>query len=229
MIEPIARILDRCGSENSVLPPTELFNEGWMLRLVLDWLDRNRGIVHPLSFAPEARWYSEALLPSLFLPQSRGDIKAESFTHADGVIGHFSIASGERGDVKLLPGVKQFVVIEAKLGSTLSAGTKNVRLYRSGMTSQELYETARGFWRVGPRKDKAEYAIVLLKGIVLEVYRIEQWYPAGTLEYHTRDSSNFKNSRRWEFSGEVAYEIRDEYVDFLVGKGNQNPIRYRNV
>ena len=103
------------------------------------------------------------------------------------------------------------------------------RLYRSGMTSQELYETARGFWRVGPRKDKAEYAIVLLKGIVLEVYRIEQWYPAGTLEYHTRDSSNFKNSRRWEFSGEVAYEIRDEYVDFLVGKGNQNPIRYRNV
>ena len=129
MIEPIARILDRCGSENSVLPPTELFNEGWMLRLVLDWLDRNRGIVHPLSFAPEARWYSEALLPSLFLPQSRGDIKAESFTHADGVIGHFSIASGERGDVKLLPGVKQFVVIEAKLGSTLSAGTKNVPSY----------------------------------------------------------------------------------------------------
>jgi len=129
MLESIAKILGRCGSENSVLPPTELFNESWMLRLVLDWFDRNRGTKHPLSFAPEARWYSGALLPSHFLPKVRGDTKAESYTHADGVIGHFAIASGERGDAKLLPGVKQFVVTEAKLGSSLSAGTKNAPTY----------------------------------------------------------------------------------------------------
>jgi hypothetical protein len=102
-----------------------------MLRLVLDWLDRNRHIQHPLALAPEAKWYSEALLPSCFLPQSRGDgdPKSESFTHADGVIGHFNVASRERGDAKLLPGVKQFIVVEAKLGSHLSPGTKNASNY----------------------------------------------------------------------------------------------------
>lgn len=129
MIEAITRILSRCGSGDSVLPPTEIFNEGWMLRLILDWFDRNRDLVHPLSFSAEARWYSEALLPSRFLPQTRADTRAESFTHADGVIGHFAINSGMRGDALVLPGAKQLIVTEAKLGSSLSAGTKNAPSY----------------------------------------------------------------------------------------------------
>jgi len=129
MLDAISRILGRCGTDGSVLPPTELFNEGWMLRLVLDWLDRNRQVEHPLSFSASARWYSEALLPSRFLPKTRGDSRAESFTHADGIIGHFGVASGVRGDATLLPDAKQFVVTEAKLGSGLSAGTKNAPSY----------------------------------------------------------------------------------------------------
>jgi hypothetical protein len=129
MLEAISRILGRCGSASSVLPPTVLFNEGWMLRLVLDWLDRNRQVEHPLSFRAGARWYSEALLPSRFLPQTRGDSRAESFTHPDGVVDHFTIAPGERGEAKLLPGVKQFVVAEEKLGSGLSARTTNAPGY----------------------------------------------------------------------------------------------------
>ena len=96
-----------------------------MLRLILDWFDRNREIVHPLSFAPNARWYSEALLPSRFLPQKRGDAAPKSFTHADGIIGHFSIRPGERGEAKVLKNATQLIVTEAKLGSCLSAGTKN--------------------------------------------------------------------------------------------------------
>jgi hypothetical protein len=103
------------------------------------------------------------------------------------------------------------------------------RLYRSNMTPLELYETTRGIWRVGVRRNKPEYAMALFRGIVLEVYRIEQWYPAGTLEYTTRDSSHFKNSGRWEFSGTIAEDIRNEYVGFSVGKAGQNPIRYKNV
>ena len=129
MLEAISRILARCGSSNAVLPPTEVFNEGWMLRLVLDWFDRNRHLHHPLAFAPEASWYSEALLPSRFLPQTRGDTRAESFTHADGVVGHFDISPGVRGDARILPIAKQFFVTEAKLGSSLSAGTKNAPTY----------------------------------------------------------------------------------------------------
>jgi hypothetical protein len=129
MLNRVVELLARCASNASVLPPTELYNEGWLLRLVLDWFDRNRTLSHQLSFLPGARWYSEALLPSRFLPQRRGDERAESFTHADGIIGHFSIAPGERGAASVSPQPKQFVVAEAKLASTLSAGTKNALEY----------------------------------------------------------------------------------------------------
>lgn len=129
MLEAISRILDQCSSTNSVLPPTELFNEGWMLRLLLDWFDRYRSFNHPLAFAPGARWYSEALLPSKFLATFMGDLKAESYTHADGIIGHFTVASGKKGDAVLLSGAEQFIVIEAKIVSSLSAGTKHAPTY----------------------------------------------------------------------------------------------------
>lgn len=129
MLRRVGELLGRCKSKASVLPPTELYNEGWMLRLILDWFDRNRDMPHFLAFLPNARWYSEALLPSHFPPQRRGDPLAESFTHADGVIGHFEIKPGERGEAKLLPDARQFLVIEAKLGSSLSAGTKNAPEY----------------------------------------------------------------------------------------------------
>ncbi|MFC2053161.1 hypothetical protein ACFLV7_02520 [Chloroflexota bacterium] len=103
------------------------------------------------------------------------------------------------------------------------------KLYRSDMTPLELYEATRGIWVIGSRKDKAEYAMAVYQGIIREVYRIGQWYPAGTLEYQTRDSSEFRDRGRWEFSGDVAHEISNEYVGFSVGKGGQNPIRYVNL
>ena len=104
------------------------------------------------------------------------------------------------------------------------------KLYRSDMSPEELYEITRGIWKVGEtNRNKGEFAMALYQGIVLEVYRIKQWYPAGTLKYKTRDSSDFKNSGRWEFSGSIAKDIRDEYIDFSVGKAGQNPIRYVNI
>ena len=103
------------------------------------------------------------------------------------------------------------------------------RLYHSGLNAEELYEVTRGTWVVGPRREEAEYAMAVYKGIVREVYKIEQWFPAGTLAYYTRDASKFREADRWEFKGTVASDIRDEYVGFSVGKGGQNPIRYANI
>jgi hypothetical protein len=107
------------------------------------------------------------------------------------------------------------------------------RLYRSGMSSQELYEATRGIWKVGRRRARADYAFAVYRGIVREVYQIDQWHPAGTLAYETRDDSDFRGSGRWEFGGEIALDIREIYVansirDYL-GTSNQNPIRYVNI
>lgn len=103
------------------------------------------------------------------------------------------------------------------------------KLYRSDMTPEELYEATRGIWRVGRRRENAEYAMAVYQGIVREVYRIHKWYPAST-KYRTRDITEKNLRGRWEFEGEVADEdIRREYIPFSVGKGGQNPVRYENL
>lgn len=103
------------------------------------------------------------------------------------------------------------------------------KMYRSDMTDLELYEATRGIWRIGERRNKAEYVMAVYQGVVRQVYRIQQWHPAGTLPYKTRDASDFKGSGRWEFEGEIADEICERYVGRSVGKGSQNPIRYANI
>jgi hypothetical protein len=124
-LNTINLILERCESNTSSIPPTVLYNEGWMLRLVLEWFSKHPASGHPLAFAEGSRWYSEALIPSAFLSRKRGDKFAESWTHADGVIGHFVIGNGAKGNLTLNPDANHFVVLEAKMFSKLSAGVKN--------------------------------------------------------------------------------------------------------
>lgn len=107
------------------------------------------------------------------------------------------------------------------------------RLYRGDMTPLELYEATRGIWKVGRRRERADYAFAVNRGIVREAYRIDAWYPAVTLDYETRDLIESRGSGRWEFEGSVAEDIREEYVGksarSYLGKSSQNPIRYVNV
>lgn len=79
--ERVAQLLMRCGHGDSVRPQTALFNEGWMLRLVLDWAAHHPSAVRELTFDEGSRWYSEALLTSRFRPRQRGDTAGEGFTH----------------------------------------------------------------------------------------------------------------------------------------------------
>jgi hypothetical protein len=129
MFSQIINMLQTCDTDHGVLPPTEVYNESWMLRLILDWFSRQPPSDHQLSFEKDARWYSEILLPSQFLPRFQKDPQAESYTHADGLIGHFSIGRSGKGDIDLDPDAKQFVVLEAKIFSSLSKGIRNFKNY----------------------------------------------------------------------------------------------------
>jgi hypothetical protein len=122
----IARLLGESASETRHLPPTTLYNEGWMLRLILDWCSEHPTAIEPFLFLPQARWYSEALLPSRF--GGRGNLR-EGFTHADGVIGHFQFRPRGRGDIELIDGARQLSVVEAKMGSLLSSGITNAPMF----------------------------------------------------------------------------------------------------
>jgi hypothetical protein len=125
----IKTMLEACEAGRPPFPPTVLFNEIWLLRLVIDWFAGREGEPHPLAPWPGARWFSEAWLPSAFLPRYRGDRLAESRTHADGVIGHFAIGNPGTAGLRLLPDARQLVVLEAKLFNRLSAGVKNAPFF----------------------------------------------------------------------------------------------------
>ncbi|WP_423907145.1 hypothetical protein [Candidatus Spongiihabitans sp.] len=130
MIEKVADLLDRCRSKSdTVMPRTELFNEGWLLRVVLDWYSHQRNLDSPFAFEQGAKWYSEGRLSSPFLARHKGDQCAEKHTNADGIIGHFSFCPDTRSGIKPDSNATQLVVVEAKLGSGLSEGIKNAPYY----------------------------------------------------------------------------------------------------
>jgi len=129
MLSKVQSLLASCSTDKSYFPPTILYNEGWMLRLILDCFSTLDVQDHQLTIPKGCRWYSEALLPSAFLPRNRYDSLGESWTHADGVIGHFEIGKGAKANLVLSPDATHFVVLEAKMFSKLSSGVKHATYF----------------------------------------------------------------------------------------------------
>jgi hypothetical protein len=163
--ERINGMLRLASSDDRLFPATLFYNEGWLLRLVVDWFSQTSQAGHALQFAAGARWFSEALLPSQFLARNRGDALAEGWTHADAVIGHVTIGTRALANTELRPNALQFIVVEAKLFSPLSPrvthaayfdqAARNVAcvaevLSRAGRAPQEL--SSLGFFVLAPRE-----------------------------------------------------------------------------
>ena len=60
---------------------------------------------------------------------ARGRAGAHDGSHADGVIGDFSIGDNGKGDLALRTDARRFVVVEAKMFSKLSPGVTNASYY----------------------------------------------------------------------------------------------------
>ncbi len=108
------------------------------------------------------------------------------------------------------------------------------QLYRHNMSPKELYETTRGIWKLGERRFKVKFALAVFEGVVREVYEVQNWCPALTFAYSTRELSKLDAHGRWEFDGRVASDdIRDQYrhrsVQAYFRRGNQSPTVYVNV
>ena len=103
--------------------------------------------------------------------------------------------------------------------------------YRSGMSSEELYDITRGCWKRRIESvERAEFALAVYKGEVIEVYRISAWYSA--LE-EIRDTVPFNpeiDLGRIIFKGEVAEEkVREKYIGKNISKlfkrGEASPVK----
>ncbi|NQS92039.1 MAG: hypothetical protein HQ574_06475 [Chloroflexi bacterium] len=129
MMSILTDLLSAYDPESPNFRPTEIYNESWLVKLIMSHASSIPTEDHPLSFLPGSSWYSEALLPTVFKAREQGDPLAESRTNADGVIGHFRIGQKAKADFELLENAKQFTVVEAKIGSPLSKGTTNAAYF----------------------------------------------------------------------------------------------------
>lgn len=121
--------LDIIKSIDSRLPninPTEIYNEGWMTRLLVYYSLQEKINLEDLDFKKIETWTSEALISSPFV---KADFKREGYTHADMALGDFSVDYKDRGEIKILDNAKIFGIIEAKMGSNLSQGTTHAPNY----------------------------------------------------------------------------------------------------
>ena len=92
MDDEILQLFKNAHKPGSNIPSTLLYNEGFMLRIILQEIKDKKIIHSDLSYQDNnVDWFSEALLPSPFLARTRGDKLSESWTHADGVVGKFHI------------------------------------------------------------------------------------------------------------------------------------------
>ena len=108
------------------------------------------------------------------------------------------------------------------------------RAFHAGMSDLALYEATRGVWKVGPRRERARYALAVYKGLVQEVYEVLYWDRAWTTPYQTRTFENTTVQGRWEFVGRTAEDaVRERYrgksVRRYFSQGAQNPLSYACV
>ncbi|GHU66237.1 hypothetical protein AGMMS49983_15460 [Clostridia bacterium] len=124
------------------IQPTLIYNEGWMLRLVLDWFEshdndwikKKESRINKDELKPvlelhknlkkqDTSWFSEAEVESPFLVGTG----REGYTHADAVFGTVKLETGTKGKVVPIRDAnpKQLVIVEAKMYSNFSSGVKN--------------------------------------------------------------------------------------------------------
>ena len=98
------------------------------------------------------------------------------------------------------------------------------RTYKENMSEEELYEATRKAWRLNlERVENAKYVFSLYKGIIIEVYKTDNW----------KFSKIHNGKKRYEFNGKIADKnIRTKYLDMSLVKyfkrGDSYPIRYIN-
>lgn len=101
------------------------------------------------------------------------------------------------------------------------------QLWSEGMDEDDLYDITCGWWVTGPKREQAQYALAVAKGVVRGVYLMHDWRPR---QYD--NDGNPETKTRWGFDGEpasdqahlVGLDVRD-----LFPQGAANPVRYLNL
>ncbi|MCW5521115.1 hypothetical protein J1N09_14800 [Aureitalea sp. L0-47] len=121
-MDAISEIIKTMNNTSSSVNPTEIYNEGWMTRMLMYYSVKEKLKFKGIDFTNK-RWTSEALISSPFVSAKS---KREGYTHPDIAIGDFKIDYSVSGKLEMA-NAHEFGIIEAKMKSQLSKETKNAK------------------------------------------------------------------------------------------------------
>lgn len=171
----INQIIASIKSSQPNVNPTEVFNEGWMTRLLVHYSVQEKLKLPKLDFGSIQNWTSEALISSPFVsaPKLR-----EGYTHADMALGDFSVRYSDGGNIAVNDDAKIFGIIEAKMRSRLTPGTTHFERYNQASrnvaciasNSFKTRDCQTFFAVVAPEKKLVEHKIdFILSNVVDEI------------------------------------------------------------
>lgn len=91
--------------------------------------------------------------------------------------------------------------------------------YKGGRGDKDIYEATRGHWRMNPDRHPAmKYAFGVDRGLVVEVFRIDEWHVSG------------ERTGRWMFTGRRDAPMTRKYAGEDVSDyfRSRNPVTFVN-
>ena len=177
------------------------------------------------------------------LEKSRNTLSLQKYssqTQIYNIVTLLSVPSSSIQAILLIAVAHQLIAMSEKTTITEKAILIRIsKSYHDQMSPIALYEATRGVWKLGDRRDEAEYAFSIADGKILEVYKIQSWHPAGSTSYYTRGHNTDSYGEldidgRVEFSGVLAEgDIRQKYINHDIShyfkQGMANPTIYVNI
>jgi hypothetical protein len=192
----VAKLIEEFDPKHPTFRPTEIYNEGWLLRCLLHQFSTAEVSNFPLTFYSDSSWFSEAILPTAFKARKRGDKFAEKGTNADGVIGHFRRRDRTKAGFELISSAKQFVVIEAKINSSLSSRIKNAENFDQAARSVACMAEVLKRANIAPDKIEQLAFIVLAPKSSIDSGKF-------TMEMKEKSIRNKVKKRIYDYNGDL--------------------------
>jgi hypothetical protein len=129
-LQRVLALLQTCTTDTPLFPPKTLYNERWLLRLLLNWFSAFDLPDHPLHFPAGARWYAQGMLPTPFSKRYADDRLAEDGSEADGALGHFELADDPgQPQIVLKRDAGHLVILAARMFDPLKPGIKRAAYF----------------------------------------------------------------------------------------------------
>ena len=147
-------------------------------------------------------------------------------TAAIAMLGKDNLANKVKGSGSSLTKVSPQELIDHYNAKEINVNHKVIMIIRNpwnpDLSEQRHYDMTRSAWKLGSKKNLAEYAFLVNQGVIKRIYTIAAWYPDGTT-FHQRNNPDPQNPH---YIKEYAIRNRYEFVGRLLDSSDTISRRY---